>query len=68
MKELRFKRINIFFSIFVLLFILNLFLPVSSKLTYTSRMWLILELCVVLISIYLLFKNKLPEKPYIILS
>lgn len=38
------------------------------NINHTSRMWLILDLCVILLSMVLLIKNKLPSKMHIALS
>jgi uncharacterized membrane protein len=47
------------FAAFCILFLLNFL--ISGFLTPTARMWLILEACVFILSIFLIIKNKLPS-------
>lgn len=67
-KESRVYKIAGSFLVFMLLFVLNLFVPVFSNVNHTVRMWLVLDVCVVVVSIILLIKNRLPTKKQIILS
>ncbi len=67
-KEKRVSIIITSFLVFVALFVINLFIPVVANISHTIRMWLILDLCVVLISIFLLTKFNLPNKVKIIFA
>lgn len=65
-REKRLDKIIISFLAFVALFVLNLFFPAFANINHTARMWIIFDLCVVLISTFLIIKYKLPNKSKII--
>lgn len=67
-QEKRFYKIAAAFSGFLLLFIANLFVPVSGAINHTARMWLILDCCVIVISAGLLLRAGLPSKARLNLS
>lgn len=67
-KEFGVYKIIGSFLVFMIIFIANLNIPVSNNVNHTSRMWLITDLCIAVLSIFLIIKNKLPDKKHIIIS
>ncbi len=65
-KENGLKTIWSIFFLFIILFVANFF--IKTDIEITSTMWLILALCVTILSILMLVKNKLPRKEHILLS
>ena len=64
------KNVYLFFASFLIIFILNLLVPINvSKIpSYTSRMWLLSQTYVMIFAIFILIKEKLPRKNIIIVS
>jgi hypothetical protein len=64
------KNVYLFFASFLIIFVLNLIIPISFfKIpSYTSRMWLIFQIYVMIFAIFILIKEKLPRKNIIIVS
>lgn len=64
------KYVYLFFASFLMTFILNLIVPISFlKIpSYTSRMWLLFQIYVMVFAIFILIKEKLPRKKIIIVS
>jgi CAAX amino terminal protease family. len=62
------KNIYLFFISFLIIFVLNLIIPISFfKIpSYTSRMWLIFQIYVMGFAIFILIKERLPRKNIII--
>ncbi len=63
-------KVFLFYIFFMILFTLNLMIPISffNVGSYTSRMWFLFELLVMLLSLYILVKEKLPNKKIIAVS
>lgn len=68
MSENEVRKIIIAFLVFFALFLANLFVPVFAGIGVTSRMWLVLDVCVTAIAVVLLIKNGLPSNRRILLS
>jgi hypothetical protein len=64
------KYVYLFFVSFLTMFVLNLLVPISflNFPSYTIRMWLLFQIYVILFSIFILMKEKLPRKNIIIMS
>jgi len=64
------KKVYIFFIIFIILYALNLILPVSllNVGNLTSRMWLLFELLVMILSVFIIIKEKLPSIKMIVIA
>jgi len=65
-KEKGIIKIWALFAVFCFLFIINM--GITMDISPTQRMWLILDICVLVISIILIIKNGLPSKRYILIS
>ncbi|MNB80937.1 hypothetical protein D3C75_277050 [compost metagenome] len=61
------KMVWMMFGVFMLLFVLN-FYAGSNQTDATSRMWIVLGACSLLVSVFLLVKHKLPAKRQILIS
>lgn len=61
------RKVYIFYIAFIILFAMNLFIPLSffNVGSYTSRMWFLFEILVMILSIFILIKEKLPSKKMI---
>lgn len=59
-------KIWLMFTGFMLLFITNF--QLTTTIGYTAMMWLILDVCVLSLSIFMLIKNRLPNKKQILIS
>lgn len=66
MKKKSLKTIWIMFGIFMILFSLNL--GVKGFMTATQRMWLIMDIWAIVLSIILLIKYKIPSRKSIVVS
>lgn len=64
------KNVYLFFASFLIIFVLNLMVPISlfKNPFYTKRMWLLFQIYVIIIAIFILIKEKLPRKNIVILS
>ena len=59
-------KIWIAFTVFMIFFVANF--KISTNIGYTARMWLILDVCVLILSIIMLIKNRLPNKKQMLIS
>lgn len=66
MKKRGLIKIWSMFRVFLVLFILNF--GIKTDITQTAMMWLVLDICIALLSIVMLIKNKLPQKKQILVS
>jgi hypothetical protein len=64
------KNVYLFFGSFLIIFVLNLMVPISffKSPSYTQRMWLLFQIYVIIFAIFVLIKEKLPRKNIVIVS
>lgn len=60
------SKIWLLFLVFFLMFLFNF--GIKTNIGHTSMMWLLLDVYVFILAIFMLIKNKLPEKKHIIMS
>jgi len=69
-KEKNIKNVYLFFTSFLIIFVLNLMVPISFLRipSYTQRMWLLFQIYVIIFAIFILIKENLPRKNIIIVA
>jgi hypothetical protein len=63
-EQIRLIKIWATFIAFILLFLINF--EVKTNMGYTTTMWLILEVCILILSILMLIKNRMPKRNQIL--